>query len=80
MQKQYDIKPQQRDNYFVRTYPQSPEKIEMSFNLSTYQPHLRAAGLNVYQTYYLNGRCGTDRGTGRTVTPCHCPLNHARSL
>jgi|LauGreSuBDMM15SN_2_FD.fasta_scaffold228473_2 hypothetical protein len=28
----------------------------MSFNLTTYQPHLRAAGLNIYQTYYLDAR------------------------
>jgi hypothetical protein len=56
MKKQYDVKPEQRDNYFVRTYPGCPEKIEMSFNLSTYQPHLRAAGLDIYQTYYLNAK------------------------
>ncbi len=35
----------------------SPEKIEMSFNLSTYQPHLRAAGCgDVYQTYFLDAK------------------------
>lgn len=28
----------------------------MSFNLSTYQPHLAEAGLDVYQTYYLNAK------------------------
>lgn len=38
----YDIRPEQRDNYFVRTYPGADaDKIEMSFNLSTYQPHLK---------------------------------------
>ncbi|MEW5301387.1 MAG: hypothetical protein WDW38_009596 [Sanguina aurantia] len=56
MSKMYDIKPAQRDNYFVRTYPEAPKKIEMSFNLSTYQPHLAEAGLDVYQTYYLNAK------------------------
>lgn len=56
MQRQYDMKLEQRDNYFVRTYPDCPSKIEMSFNLSTYQPHLKEAGLNIYQTYYLDAR------------------------
>eukprot|EP00798_Chlamydomonas_sp_ICE-L_P016265 gene16265-22444_t len=58
MMKMYDIKPEQKANYFVRTYEKSPEKIEMSFNLCTYQPHLKAAGLegNIYQTYYLDKR------------------------
>ena len=107
MQRNYDVRLEQKDNYFVRTYPQwcvcmrggqgtsltciaptlclvlqppqdrpsplcfyctvacrppppvwscSPQKIEMSFNLSTYQPHLKEAGLNIYQTYFLNGR------------------------
>eukprot|EP00955_Chlamydomonas_euryale_P118483 366546-Chlamydomonas_euryale.AAC.16 len=35
---------------------QEPRKIEMSFNLSTYQPHLKKAGLDIYQTYYLDKR------------------------
>ena len=42
MARQYDVRPQQRDNYFVRTYAgRDADKIEMSFNLSTYQPHLK---------------------------------------
>jgi len=68
MSRMYDIKPQQRDNYFVRTYPQSPQKIEMSFNLSTYQPHLADAGLNIYQTYYLDAR-DKDIWTDKQVAP-----------
>lgn len=32
------------DNYFVRQYPEAPEKIEMSFNLSTYQSHMKQKG------------------------------------
>ncbi|KAG1652888.1 hypothetical protein FOA52_008851 [Chlamydomonas sp. UWO 241] len=56
MTKMYDVRPAQLDNYFVRTYPQDPRKIEMSFNLSTYQPHLKEAGLDIYQTYYLDAR------------------------
>ncbi|PNW72005.1 hypothetical protein CHLRE_16g686400v5 [Chlamydomonas reinhardtii] len=57
MARQYDVRPQQRDNYFVRTYAgRDADKIEMSFNLSTYQPHLKEAGLDIYQTYYLDAK------------------------
>lgn len=28
----------------------------MSFNLTTYQPHLATAGLDVFQTYYLDAQ------------------------
>ncbi|GLC40783.1 hypothetical protein PLESTB_000023200 [Pleodorina starrii] len=57
MARMYDIRPAQRDNYFVRTYAGGDaDKIEMSFNLSTYQPHLKAAGLDLYQTYYLDSQ------------------------
>lgn len=38
MQRMYDVHAEQKDNYFVRQYPGHPEKIEMSFNISTYQP------------------------------------------
>ncbi len=45
MSRMYDVRPEQRDNYFVRTYAgRDHDKIEMSFNLSTYQPHLKARG------------------------------------
>ena len=62
MARMYDVRQpsQGGDNYFVRTYDACPSKIEMSFNLSTYQPTLAAAGLDVYQTYYLEG---TDKDT-----------------
>ncbi|GLI68131.1 hypothetical protein VaNZ11_012449 [Volvox africanus] len=57
MSRMYDIRPAQRDNYFVRMYAgRDREKIEMSFNLSTYQPHLKEAGLDIYQTYYLDAQ------------------------
>ncbi|PNH12817.1 hypothetical protein TSOC_000181 [Tetrabaena socialis] len=46
-----------KDNYFVRTYGGADrDKIEMSFNLSTYQPHLQEADLDIYQTYYLDAQ------------------------
>ncbi|GIL79652.1 hypothetical protein Vretimale_12249 [Volvox reticuliferus] len=57
MSRMYDVRPAQRDNYFVRTYSgRDRDKIEMSFNLSTYQPHLKEAGLDIYQTYYLDAQ------------------------
>ncbi|KAG2501770.1 hypothetical protein HYH03_000270 [Edaphochlamys debaryana] len=56
MARMYDIRPEQRDNYFVRTYPgEHKNKIEMSFNLCTYQPHLKeSSDTEIYQTYYLD--------------------------
>lgn len=47
MQQQYDVKAAQKDNYFIRTYAEQgqPHKIEMSFNLSTYQPHLKVRAM-----------------------------------
>mmetsp|Transcript_12949 Transcript_12949/g.35269 ORF Transcript_12949/g.35269 Transcript_12949/m.35269 type:complete len:543 (+) Transcript_12949:2318-3946(+) len=57
-----------QDNYFVRQYPEAPDKIEMSFNLSTYQEHMKQGGNPnpppLYQTYYLdasNRHLWTDR-------------------
>jgi hypothetical protein len=163
MRRQYDVRPEQRDNYFVRTYPQvrparcalhtlhtlhaarctlhaarctlhtlppgtagassgtvaagsslgrscrvptlpppafaalpafqDPEKIEMSFNLSTYQPHLKDAGMDVYQTYYLDAQVGLlgrgcegwwrRVGMDRQATCCwleHCRLRAGTGL
>lgn len=40
--------------YYVRTAPENREKIEMSFNLSNYQPQLKGCDRNIYQTIYLN--------------------------
>lgn len=42
------------DQYFIHTDDKDPEKIEMSFNLANYQPHLRGKNRNIYQTIYLN--------------------------
>lgn len=57
MTRLYDVKQEHQDNYFIYTYPgKDHDKIEMSFNLSTYQPQLREAGLNIFQTYYLDAQ------------------------
>jgi predicted NAD/FAD-binding protein len=53
MKKHYTFHPT-NDMYFVRTDPERPQIIEMSFNLSAYQPHLEKAGRAVYQTIYLD--------------------------
>lgn len=45
-----------KDQYFVRTYDWNPEKIEMSFNLSNYQPQLKRSRRNVFQTIFLNDK------------------------
>jgi len=71
MARMYDVQQpsQGGDNYFVRTYDACPSKIEMSFNLSTYQPTLAAAGLDVYQTYYLDGTDKDSLWTDGQVSP-----------
>jgi predicted NAD/FAD-binding protein len=42
------------DMYFIRTDGKKPRIIEMSFNLSAYQPHLKQAGRAIYQTIFLD--------------------------
>uniref|UniRef100_A0A2C9K765 Amine oxidase domain-containing protein n=1 Tax=Biomphalaria glabrata TaxID=6526 RepID=A0A2C9K765_BIOGL len=42
------------DQYFIRTDSSDPSKLEMSFNLSNYQPHLKSSGRNIYQTIFLD--------------------------
>ena len=55
MKNMYDIKEDNDSNYFTRSYESDPTKIEMSFDLCTYQPHLKAKGASrIYQTYYLD--------------------------
>lgn len=48
------------DQYFIYSDPNDPEILEMSFNLSNYQPHLielkqnKIPELNIFQTIFLN--------------------------
>ncbi|CAC5371450.1 unnamed protein product [Mytilus coruscus] len=53
MNKHYEVN-KDKDQYFVRTDPTDPAKIEMSFNLSNYQPQLKNSKRNIYQTIYLD--------------------------
>eukprot|EP00123_Amoebidium_parasiticum_P003228 comp14519_c0_seq1/m.10718 comp14519_c0_seq1/g.10718 ORF comp14519_c0_seq1/g.10718 comp14519_c0_seq1/m.10718 type:complete len:490 (-) comp14519_c0_seq1:1-1470(-) len=50
-----------QDQYFIKTYETDPTRLEMSFNLSNYQPNLRnlktqggLKGTNIYQTIFLD--------------------------
>lgn len=60
MNKHYDIDIARHDQYFIRTDPQQPEKLEMSFNLSNYQPQLasyhdpQTIHQDIFQTIFLD--------------------------
>ncbi len=51
MEKYYDVDDERGDQYFIRTYPDATDRIEMSFDLSHYQPQL---GRSIYQTIFLD--------------------------
>ncbi|KAL4852729.1 hypothetical protein ACK3TF_006201 [Chlorella vulgaris] len=53
MERHYEFVPQQRDMYFVRTDPKDKQRIEMSFNLTMYQPHLQGSP-PIYQSIFLD--------------------------
>ncbi|PSC67108.1 flavincontaining amine [Micractinium conductrix] len=53
MRSHYELRLEQGDMYFVRTDPADREKIEMSFNLTCYQPHLQGRR-NIYQSIFLD--------------------------
>jgi len=52
MTNQYDFHPSE-DMYFVRCDPEDPKIIEMSFNLTAYQPHLQGKR-TIYQSIFLD--------------------------
>ena len=55
MHKYYEIDLKNRnDQYLVKTDPNDPKKIDMSFNLSFYQPQLKDKRPYIYQTIFLN--------------------------
>lgn len=53
MRSHYELQLEQGDMYFVRTDPADRNKIEMSFNLTMYQPHLQGRR-NIYQSIFLD--------------------------
>lgn len=58
-----------KEMYYVRTAPENREKIEMSFNLSNYQPQLKGCDRNIYQTIYLNAAEDKELWTMNEVKP-----------
>lgn len=57
MMRHYDLKDERNDMYFVKTYEEDRSKIEMSFDLTHYQPFAKGVSdshSSVYQTIFLN--------------------------
>lgn len=59
MDKYYDVSEERDDMYFIRTDATNPEKLEMSFNLSKYQPHL-AGKRSIFQSIFLDEKANRD--------------------
>ncbi|MEM1010315.1 MAG: hypothetical protein AAGJ35_15085 [Myxococcota bacterium] len=57
MAKYFKVHEDRDEMYFVRTYPDSPSKIEMAFNLSHYQPWLLDKGAQGLQWCCLTHAC-----------------------
>ncbi|KAI7841052.1 hypothetical protein COHA_005280 [Chlorella ohadii] len=53
MRRNYTLRLEDRDMYFIRTDPADRERVEMSFNLTMYQPHLQGRR-NIYQSIFLD--------------------------
>ena len=66
MKSYYEFDPQQ-DMYFIRCDPADPKLIEMSFNLTSYQPHIKRDSRNIYQSIFLDD----SNKTGWTDTFIH---------
>jgi len=55
MRRHYDVADDGSDMYFIKTYDDDMSKVEMSFDLSAYQPFAKgASGERVYQSIFLN--------------------------
>lgn len=71
MRSHYHLDPQADDMYFVRTDPSNKERIEMSFHLSKYQPHLtdsKGQARGIFQSIFLN-REDSDTWTVDRIDP-----------
>ena len=66
MERYYELDDTRGDQYFVRTYPDSTDRIEMSFDLSHYQPQLETS---VYQTIFLDRGHDEHRWTIDEIDP-----------
>lgn len=56
MEKYYDIDLKRNDQYFVRIDPTNPDKLDMSFNLTNYQPQLKDQPRQIFQTIFLDDK------------------------
>uniref|UniRef100_A0A7S1I1J0 Amine oxidase domain-containing protein n=1 Tax=Eutreptiella gymnastica TaxID=73025 RepID=A0A7S1I1J0_9EUGL len=57
MKRHYDIDlndTERNDQYFIKTYESDSSKVEMSFLLNNYQPHVRGSALPIFQTIFLD--------------------------
>jgi predicted NAD/FAD-binding protein len=68
MERYYELDDARGDQYFIRTYPDATDRIEMSFDLSHYQPQLTES---VYQTIFLDRRHDAARWTIDEIAPEH---------
>ena len=54
MKKHYELDDKKNPMYFVKIDQKDPSKIEMSFNLTSYQPFAKKYSKSIYQTIFLN--------------------------
>ena len=66
MERYYELDDARGDQYFIRTYPDATDRIEMSFDLSHYQPQLESS---VYQTIFLDRASDESRWTIDEIDP-----------
>jgi predicted NAD/FAD-binding protein len=66
MERYYELDDARGDQYFIRAYPDATDRIEMSFDLSHYQPQLEAS---VYQTIFLDRDHDEHRWTIDEIDP-----------
>ena len=72
------------DQYLVRVDEQDPTQIEMSFNLTNYQPHLRAWPRPIYQArshgqFHPGCPCQWGLGAALTLWPTEYHLHNKPS-
>ena len=66
MERYYELDDERGDQYFIRTYPDATDRIEMPFDLSHYQPQLQSS---VYQTIFLDRASDESRWTIDEIAP-----------
>ncbi len=66
MERYYELEDERADQYFIRTYPDATDRIEMSFDLSHYQSQLESP---VYQTIFLDRASDESRWTMNEIDP-----------